>query len=97
MAGHIKKQQEPLHIRARRLLQHAKVLENYGRFPPESIAIMRKIADFGYVPDQDVNRAMLEMRSALRSARVLRRKTEMTRQEESGRSTSQQAVYVLTA
>jgi hypothetical protein len=83
MGGHIKKQQHPLHIRARQLLQHATVLENYGQFSPENIAIMRKIADFVYVPAQDVNRAMLEMRSALHSARARRRMAKATRKDDS--------------
>jgi hypothetical protein len=73
MVENSKKQQEPWHIRARRILRQAEMLEDYGRFSPDNIAIMRKIADFEYVPDQDVHRAWIEMRSSLHGARVKRR------------------------
>jgi hypothetical protein len=84
MAEPRKKPLDPLYIRARRLLQQAKMLEDFGQFSPENIAAMRKIADFGYVPDEEVRRACSEMRSSLNRARAQRRNTDGKRRGGSG-------------
>ena len=66
-------EQAPAYIRARRMLHQLEALQDYGWFPPNHVSTIRKIAEFGHVPEEQAKQAWTEMRTALYRARVKRR------------------------